>query len=268
MVKGEGGGRIVLAMTRILLITGSTRDDSLHTAALRTAARVATGDVTATVFDGLVSVPAFVPGQPSLRGAMPLIRHIVSEADALLFCTPEYAGSLPGTLKNLLDHLVAGGDLHGKPAAWLSVAAAGQDEGARAELEKVLVNGGARVLANACVRIPLRVDAVDASGLVSDPQLHVALQDMLHSLAGALRPPQPRDQPSWQAYSSMFPVVAQRADPKAAKTGPRAELWRAPAARRPAAGPTPWGTPGSQGAGRHSTPDEPDGWSGWDGQGS
>ncbi len=215
-------------MTRILLITGSTRDDSLHTAALRTAARVAPGGITATVFDGLISVPAFVPGEPALRGAMPLIRHIVGEAEALLFCTPEYAGSLPGTLKNLLDHLVAGGDLHGKPVAWLSVAAAGQDDGARAELERVLINGGARVLSNACVRIPLRVDAVDASGLVNDPQLHVALQDMLASLAKVLSGPQPREQPSWQAYSSVFPIVQQRADPRA-RTGPRAELWRAPA---------------------------------------
>jgi chromate reductase, NAD(P)H dehydrogenase (quinone) len=151
----------------------------------------------------------------------------VGEAEALLFCTPEYAGSLPGTLKNLLDHLVAGGDLHGKRVAWLSVAAAGQDEGARAELEKVLVNGGARVLANACVRIPLRVDAVDASGLVNDPQLHVALRDMLSSLARALTAPQPPEQPSWQAYSSVFPIVAHRADPRA-PAGPRAELWRAP----------------------------------------
>jgi chromate reductase len=214
-------------MTRILLITGSTRDDSLHTAALRTAARVAPGGITATVFDGLATVPPFVPGELAVRGAMPLIRHIVGEAEALLFCTPEYAGSLPGTLKNLLDHLVAGGDLHGKPAAWLSVAAAGQDDGARAELEKVLRHGGARVLANACVRIPLRVDAVDASGLVNDAQLHVALRDMLSSLAGALSAPPQRDQPSWQAYSSVYPIVQQRADPRA-PTGPRAELWRAP----------------------------------------
>lgn len=256
-------------MTRILLITGSTRDDSLHTAALRTAARVAPAGITATVFDGLVTVPAFVPGEPHGRGAMPLIRHIVNEAEAILFCTPEYGGSLPGTLKNLLDHLMAGGDLHGKPVAWLSVAAAGQDEGARAELEKVLTNGGARVLANACVRIPLRVDAVDASGLVNDPQLHVALQDMLRSLAGALKPPAPREQPSWQAYSSLFPVVGQRADPKA-PTGPRAEVWRSPDGSRPSvAGTTPWG----RGGGRHSADtgpgdDDRTGWSGWDGQGS
>jgi chromate reductase len=201
-------------MTRILLISGSTREGSLHTSALRTAARFAPANITASLYDGLRSLPAFVPAEQTPPGAVALLRHRVDAADALLFSTPEYAGSLPGSLKNLLDWLVDGGELNGKPVAWLSVAAAGQDDGARATLETVLGHGNARVLRSACIRIPLSPEAVDAHGIVTDARLHMALLDMLHALARSLAVPLPRQPPSWQAYSSLYPVVP-RSDPSA-----------------------------------------------------
>jgi chromate reductase len=199
-------------MTRILLISGSTLEGSLHTAALRTAARFAPPDITATLYDGLRALPAFVPGEQISPGAVALLRHRVNAADAVLFSTPEYTGSLPGSLKNLLDWLADGGDLNGKPAAWLSVAAAGEDDGARGMLETVLEHGNARLLRPACIRIPLRPDAVDAQGIVTDPRLHMALLDALQALARSLAAPEPRQQPSWQAYSSLYPVVPPRQD--------------------------------------------------------
>src|SRR3712207_3211640 len=108
-------------MTRILLAPASTREGSLHTAALRTAARFAPADVTTVVYEGLRDVPAFVPGEQPWSDPVAALRHGVVAADALLFSTPEYAGSLPGSLKNVLDWLVDGGELDGKAAAWLSV---------------------------------------------------------------------------------------------------------------------------------------------------
>jgi NAD(P)H-dependent FMN reductase len=43
----------------------------------------------------------------------------VADARILL----EYAGTLPGSLKNLLDWTVGGGEIYGKPAGWINVAA-------------------------------------------------------------------------------------------------------------------------------------------------
>jgi NAD(P)H-dependent FMN reductase len=200
-------------MTRILLVSGNLREDSPHTAALRTAVRYAPAGITATRYDGLRFLPAFLPADPAPPQAVNHLRHQVGAADGLLFCTPEYAGSLPGSLKNLLDWLVDGGELHGKPAAWLSVAAPGQDESARATLETVLSHGGARMLRSACIRIPLSPTAVDAGGTITDPTLHTALVDVLQSLARSRTPSPPRQQPSWQAYSSVFPVVMRRDTP-------------------------------------------------------
>jgi NAD(P)H-dependent FMN reductase len=211
-------GRIVGAMTRILLISGSLREGSLHTAALRTAARFAPAEITASLYDGLRSLPAFVPGEQT-PPAVAFLRHRVNAADAVLFSTPEYAGSLPGSLKNLLDWLAEGGELDGKPVAWLSVAASGQDEGARATLETVLAQCHARVLRSACIRTPLSPSAVDQQGLVTDPRLHMALLDMLQALARSLAAPQPRQQPSWQAYSSLYPVVPPRRDTSGFRNG-------------------------------------------------
>jgi chromate reductase len=197
---------MVGAMSRILLISGSTRDGSLDMAALRTAARFAPAEITATLYDGLRVLPAFVPGEQYPPDAVARLRQQVNAADALLFSTPEYAGSLPGSLKNLLDWLIDGGELDGKPAAWLSVAAPGQGEGARAALEDVLGHGNARLLRAACIRVPLDLGMVD-NGIVTDPRLHVALLDMLQALARSLAVPPPRAQPSWQAYSSLYPMV-------------------------------------------------------------
>jgi NAD(P)H-dependent FMN reductase len=208
-------------MTRILLISGSTREGSLHTAALRTAARFPPPEFAATLYDGLRGLPAFVPGEPNTPGAVAMLRHQLGGADAILFSTPEYAGSLPGSLKNLLDWLVAGGDLAGKPVAWLSVAAPGQDDGAVTTLETVVGHANARLLRSACIRIPLGPEVIDAQGFVTDPRLHVALTDMGQALARSLAAPDARKAPSWQAYSSVFPVV-QRRDP------PGTSHWRAP----------------------------------------
>ena len=194
-------------MTRILLISGSTHEQSVHTAALRTASRLAPADSTVTLYDGLRSLPAYVPGEPTPPEAVGRLRHQVAEADVLLVSTPEYAGSLPGSLKNLLDWLIAGGDLLDKPAAWLSVTAPGQDEGARAALESALGHGSARVLQWACTRIPLDPNGVDAQGMIADPQLHLALTDMLQAFGRFLATPQARPKPSWDAYSSVYPVV-------------------------------------------------------------
>ena len=159
-------------MTRILLISGSTRDDSLQTAALRTAARFAPEDINAGLFEGLRGVPAFVPGEENPHDTVVLLRHQVRIADAILISTPEYAGTIPGSLKNLLDWLLEDDLLDGKPVAWLSVSGEGEDYGARTTLETVLGHTNAKVLKGG-VHPGSRSTrpAVDRSGLVTDPRV-------------------------------------------------------------------------------------------------
>jgi chromate reductase len=210
---------MVSAMTRILLISGDIRGDSLHTAALRTAARFAPAGITATLYGGLRGLPAFVPGERIQPDPVTLLRHRVDHADAILFSTPQYAGSLPGTLKNLIDWLADTDRLEDKPVAWVSIATTpDEDDGARRTLETVLGYVRARVLRQACVRIPVPPRAIDEQGLVTDERLRTALTDVLTGLARTAAVPEPREVPAWQAYSSVFPVV-QRREPSPFRNG-------------------------------------------------
>ena len=98
------------------------------------------------------------------------LRKEIAAADAVVVCTPEYAGTLPGSFKNLLDWTVGGGQLYGKPAAWINVAAQGRGEGAQATLTTVLGYVGAVMVEAACRRIPLARAAVGPDGTISDPR--------------------------------------------------------------------------------------------------
>ena len=162
----------MIAPVRVLLVSGSTRSGSANTAALATAAAVAPGRVTTAVYDGLASLPAFNPDHDGddVPQAVAELRKQIASADAVLFCTPEYAGSLPGSFKNLLDWTVGGGQLYGKPAAWINVAAPGRGQGAQDTLATVLGYVGAVIVEAACRDIPVDRATVSPDGKVSDPR--------------------------------------------------------------------------------------------------
>ncbi|MGD0452568.1 MAG: NADPH-dependent FMN reductase [Solirubrobacteraceae bacterium] len=102
---------------RILLVTGSTRSGSTNTAALRAALDAGEQHASAVLYERLAELPAFNPDHDHepLPPAVADLREQIAAADGVLFCTPEYAGALPGSFKNLLDWTVGGGEIYGKP---------------------------------------------------------------------------------------------------------------------------------------------------------
>lgn len=177
------------ATVRFLLVSGSTRAASTNTAVLRTAALVAPDGVTAVLFEGLADLPAFIPDddrEPPHPAVLDLRRELTA-ADVVLFCTPEYAGALPGSFKNLIDWTVGTGELHRKPVAWINVAAAGRGEGAHAELATVLGYVDAAVIEPGCQRLPVTRASVGEDGLVSDPDLRDRLAAALRTIAHHVR---------------------------------------------------------------------------------
>jgi chromate reductase, NAD(P)H dehydrogenase (quinone) len=164
---------------RVLLISGSTRAGSANTAALATAAALAPPGVTTVLYQGLAGLPAFNPDHDGdlLPAPVAELRREIGEADAVLFCTPEYAGTLPGSLKNLLDWTVGGGELYGKPVAWLNVAAANRGLGAQQALASVLGYVGAVTAEAACRHIPVDRSAIGPDGTVSAPGFAAGLAE-------------------------------------------------------------------------------------------
>jgi NAD(P)H-dependent FMN reductase len=177
--------------TRILLVSGSTRSGSTNTAALRAIHEVAPDDITTVLYDGLAGLPAFNPDDDGAEppAAVAAMREQISAADAVVFCTPEYAGTLPGSFKNLLDWTVGDGGLYGKPVAWINVANEGRGHGAQDTLLTVLGYVGAQVVEPACRRLPVSRDWVGPSGAITDPGFRAEMTGVAAALAGAVAAP-------------------------------------------------------------------------------
>jgi chromate reductase len=170
---------------RVLLVSGSTRSGSTNTAALRTAVEVTPPGVDALLYDRLVEIPAFDPdqGPAGVHPSVADLRRAVAMADAVLFCTPEYAGNLPGSLKNLLDWLVGSGELYEKPVAWINVAAPNRGGGAHTALAGVLSYVAAVVVEPACVRLQVPREVVGPDGSVTDEAIRAGIARVLRTLA-------------------------------------------------------------------------------------
>jgi NAD(P)H-dependent FMN reductase len=173
----------------VLLISGSLRQGSTNSAALRTAVHGATDPHACILYEGMADLPAF---NPDLDGDSPPptvvhLRQAIGEAGALLFSTPEYAGDLPGSFKNLLDWTVGDarpGSIYKKPVGWLNVAARGAPH-AHESLRRVLGYVGADIVERACVEVPVTGAMVSADGLVADHSVRLRLGRALDVLASA-----------------------------------------------------------------------------------
>jgi chromate reductase len=176
---------------RVLLVSGSTRRGSTNAAALATAAAEAPGRVTAVLYDGLADLPAFNPDDDGgrLPAAVAGLRRQIADADAVLFCTPEYAGTLPGSFKNLLDWTVGGGEIYGKPVAWINVAAPGRGKGAEDTLAVVLGYVGAAIIDAVCRRIQVDRAAIGPDGTVTDPEFTAQIAQVWNALLTHLGEP-------------------------------------------------------------------------------
>jgi chromate reductase len=178
------------ATCRILLISGSLRAGSTNAALLRSAQAAAPDGVRVERYDGLGSLPYFNPDDDAegavLHPAVEDLRRRLGEADALLFSTPEYAGGLPGSFKNLLDWTVGGGETYGMPVAWLNASGPAAPTGARDahdSLRKVLGYTGCEIVEAACLHIPVLRAGVGADGNIADPTIGARAAAALQTLA-------------------------------------------------------------------------------------
>ncbi|MEU7727105.1 NAD(P)H-dependent oxidoreductase [Streptomyces sp. NPDC040724] len=173
----------------ILLLSGSLRAGSSNEAVLRTAQAVAAetpARVRTVLYEGLGTLPHFNPDDDTAPLPAPVagLRAAIAAADAILVCTPEYAGTLPGSFKNLLDWTVGGTEISDKPVAWVNAAAPGRGGGAEATLRTVLGYTGAAVVEEACARIPVTGGMSGRDGTIADPEVRARIGEVLGVLAG------------------------------------------------------------------------------------
>jgi NAD(P)H-dependent FMN reductase/GNAT superfamily N-acetyltransferase len=180
---------------KVLLISGSLRAGSVNGAVLCTAEELSGGGMTATLYSGMAELPHFNPDDDLDGGAVarPVaqLREQLRESDAVLLCTPEYAGALPGAFKNLLDWTVGGGETYEKPMAWINASSRLVPDaaaGAHLSLRAVLNYTGVDIVEAACRRIVVPRTAIGADGIITDPSIREQIQATLRALADHLAP--------------------------------------------------------------------------------
>jgi chromate reductase len=174
---------------RILAISGSLRSASYNTALLRAAADLAPEDVSVELYEGIDRLPPFNEDDEggAIDPGIAALREAIASADAVLFSTPEYNGTMPGHVKQAVDWASRphGPDsaLWGKPVA--AIGASVTDYGAlwaQDHLRRALGLAGARVLD---VELPVSKahERFDADGVLIDLELRDRLAEIVGTLA-------------------------------------------------------------------------------------
>lgn len=173
----------------LLLISGSTREGSINTAMLKTATIMLPSRWTALIYAGLAHLPHFNPdleqsGPPS---SVTDLRAWIRTSDALLFCTPEYAGAMPGALKNLLEWTIGDTVMSGKPVGWINPSTSPQQAAATYEsLKTVLSYTGVAIVEDACLNIPVGRSLISDTGTVQDPTTRERIRTAVHALTSPI----------------------------------------------------------------------------------
>ena len=175
---------------RILAVSGSLRNDSYNTKLLRAAAEAAPEGVEVELFDpaAIGDLPIYDQDldQGAVPGSVARLRAEWDDADAILFATPEYNGSVPGGLKNAIDwasrpRLEAA--LTNKTVAVVA-ASPGQFGAmwAQADLRRILGIAGARVVGDE-LPVTRAHEKFDEAGRLLDGELFERLRLVLETVA-------------------------------------------------------------------------------------
>ena len=178
---------------KLLGIVGSLRADAYNAMLMRAAGEHLPDGVELAVLDAelLRAVPAYdADAEDAPSEAVEAVKAAISEADGVLFATPEYNGSIPGFLKNALDWVsrpFEHNPLRNKPVAVVS-ASTGMFGAvwASAELRKVLGLIGARAL-DRDTPVGLAQSAFGADGRLESPEALEALETTVHDLVQMVR---------------------------------------------------------------------------------
>jgi len=102
----------------------------------------------------------------------------------MVFSTPEYAGALPGSFKNLLDWTIGDdqpSSIYHKPVGWINASPRGAVH-AHESLRRVPDYATATIVDTACVEIPDMSAMIGDDGCIADPSAREQIVTVLTSL--------------------------------------------------------------------------------------
>ena len=177
---------------RILAVSGSLREGSFNTSLLRAALEAAPAGVELELWEGIGELPLYDEDlEPAVPGSVRRLRADWAAADAILFATPEFNGSVPGGLKNAIDWASRPplqAVLRNKPVAVVGTST-GQFGAlwAQQDLKRILGIAGARVVGTE-IPVSRAHERFDSEGRLLDGEIFEQLRLHLTTLAAEAVP--------------------------------------------------------------------------------
>lgn len=169
---------------KLLALSGSLRERSYNSAALRALAALAPAHV--DIDQGRIDdLPLFNPDlEPALPETVMRLKAAVADAQGLLIASPEYAHGISGPMKNALDWLVSGAEFPYKSVMLINTSP--RATVAAGHLREVLRTMSAEIVDDACIELPLLGSELDTDGILATPHLRADLCTALATFCDSL----------------------------------------------------------------------------------
>ena len=165
---------------RILALCGSQRARSMSAGLLRACRDLAPAAAAIDIFEQHKDFPLFDPERADVPPGVRALQDAITNADALLIASPEYAHGVTGTIKNTLDWVVSHAPFADKPVAVLNPAY--QSFHADDALKETLRTMSADLVLDACLRIPVIGSATDPDAIAAVPRFAATITAALSAL--------------------------------------------------------------------------------------
>ncbi|HWA33379.1 MAG TPA: NAD(P)H-dependent oxidoreductase [Cyclobacteriaceae bacterium] len=171
---------------KVLAICGSTRKNSTNESILKGMADMRKDRIDINIFNQIDTLPHFNPEiEPGDVEVVARFLKLIEDADGVLFCTPEYVFSLPGSLKNAIEWTIPTTVLLNKPVA--VIVASGLGEKAFESLILIMNTVGATMPTESTLLIQGLRNKFDASGIPLAEDLKRSMKKLMESFEGTMK---------------------------------------------------------------------------------
>jgi chromate reductase len=170
----------------IFAISGSLRSGSSNHAILNHIGKLIRPEVNYFIYNRLAAIPPFDPGLDNEHPpeVVTELRSFITNADAIIICTPEYAYGVPGQLKNALDWMVSSSSFVDKPVALITASLGG--ESAHAAMQLILGALSAKVIPEATLLVQFVRSKVNGDGVITDGETVERIRAVIEKFAEEL----------------------------------------------------------------------------------
>lgn len=152
----------------ILAIVGSAGKNSSNLSLVKRIQELTTDKFELTIFDELSGLPHFDPALSigNTPTKIEAFREMITKADGIIICTPEYVFSIPSGLKNALEWCVSTILFSDKPVGIITASADGRK--GHEELQLIMKTIGATFNAETTLLIQGIKGKFDEKGILTD----------------------------------------------------------------------------------------------------